>query len=104
MQNGPPKGGPFILCEAPAYFLRGGIWINSATSSFVSGFSKNFSFTASRTIPSISFISSLCMVDAMVGDHREMGLIGKNEAVRDAKTQGRDALLKAVSDVKQGTN
>jgi 3-hydroxyisobutyrate dehydrogenase-like beta-hydroxyacid dehydrogenase len=43
------------------------------------------------------------MVDAMVGDHREMGLIGKNEAVRDAKVQGRDALLKAVSDAKQGT-
>lgn len=44
------------------------------------------------------------MVDAMVGDHREMGLIGKNEVVRDAKTQGRDALLKAVSDAKQGTS
>jgi 3-hydroxyisobutyrate dehydrogenase-like beta-hydroxyacid dehydrogenase len=44
------------------------------------------------------------MVDAMIGDHREMGLIGKNEAVRDAKTQGRDALLKAVSDAKPGAD
>lgn len=41
------------------------------------------------------------MVDAMVGDHREMGAIGKDDAVRDAKTQGRDALLKAVSEAKQ---
>lgn len=42
------------------------------------------------------------MVDAMVVDHREMGAIGKNEDVRAAKTQGRDALLKAVSDAKNG--
>jgi 3-hydroxyisobutyrate dehydrogenase-like beta-hydroxyacid dehydrogenase len=40
------------------------------------------------------------MVDAMVGDHREMGALGKIEAVNAAKTQGRDALLKAVSDAK----
>jgi 3-hydroxyisobutyrate dehydrogenase-like beta-hydroxyacid dehydrogenase len=40
------------------------------------------------------------MVDAMVGDHREMGALGKIEAVHAAKTQGRDALLKAVSDAK----
>jgi 3-hydroxyisobutyrate dehydrogenase-like beta-hydroxyacid dehydrogenase len=40
------------------------------------------------------------MVDAMVGDHREMGVLGKIEAVHAAKTQGRDALLKAVSDAK----
>jgi 3-hydroxyisobutyrate dehydrogenase-like beta-hydroxyacid dehydrogenase len=40
------------------------------------------------------------MVDAMVGDHREMGAIGKDEKVFAAKTQGRDALLKAVSDAK----
>jgi hypothetical protein len=40
------------------------------------------------------------MVDAMVIDHREMGAIGKNESVSAAKTQGRDALLKAVSDAK----
>lgn len=43
------------------------------------------------------------MVDAMVLDHREMGAIGKDERVHAAKTQGRDALLKAVSDAKQGT-
>jgi 3-hydroxyisobutyrate dehydrogenase-like beta-hydroxyacid dehydrogenase len=42
------------------------------------------------------------MVDAMVVDHREMGAIGKNEDVRAAKTRGRDALLKAVSDAKNG--
>jgi hypothetical protein len=41
------------------------------------------------------------MVDAMVGDHREMGVIGKDEKVFAAKTQGRDALLKAVSDAKR---
>jgi hypothetical protein len=40
------------------------------------------------------------MVDAMVGDHREMGAIGKDATVSAAKTQGRDALLKAVSDAK----
>jgi hypothetical protein len=40
------------------------------------------------------------MVDAMVVDHREMGAIGKSAAVREAKTQGRDALIKAVSDAK----
>jgi 3-hydroxyisobutyrate dehydrogenase-like beta-hydroxyacid dehydrogenase len=40
------------------------------------------------------------MVDAMVGDHREMGAIGKDEKVVTAKTQGRDALLKAVSEAK----
>jgi 3-hydroxyisobutyrate dehydrogenase-like beta-hydroxyacid dehydrogenase len=40
------------------------------------------------------------MVDAMVADHREMGAIGKDETVRAAKTQGRDALLRAVSDAK----
>ncbi len=40
------------------------------------------------------------MVDAMVIDHREMGAIGKNERVSAAKTQGRDALLKAVSEAK----
>lgn len=40
------------------------------------------------------------MVDAMVGDHREMGTIGKNGSVQTAKTQGRDALLKAVSEAK----
>lgn len=40
------------------------------------------------------------MVDAMVGDHREMGAIGKNGSVQTAKTQGRDALLKAVSEAK----
>jgi 3-hydroxyisobutyrate dehydrogenase-like beta-hydroxyacid dehydrogenase len=41
------------------------------------------------------------MVDAMVRDHREMGAIGKDERVCAAKTQGRDALLKAVSDAKK---
>jgi 3-hydroxyisobutyrate dehydrogenase-like beta-hydroxyacid dehydrogenase len=40
------------------------------------------------------------MVDAMVGDHREMGAIGKNGSVQTAKTQGRDALLNAVSKAK----
>jgi 3-hydroxyisobutyrate dehydrogenase-like beta-hydroxyacid dehydrogenase len=40
------------------------------------------------------------MVDAMIADHREMGAIGKTESVSAAKTQGRDALLKAVSDAK----
>jgi 3-hydroxyisobutyrate dehydrogenase-like beta-hydroxyacid dehydrogenase len=40
------------------------------------------------------------MVDAMVDDHREMGALGKIETVNNAKTQGRDALLKAVSDAK----
>ena len=40
------------------------------------------------------------MVDAMVIDHREMGAIGKNERVSTAKTQGRDALLRAVSEAK----
>jgi 3-hydroxyisobutyrate dehydrogenase-like beta-hydroxyacid dehydrogenase len=40
------------------------------------------------------------MVDAMVGDHREMGTIGKAASVQTAKTQGRDALLKAVSEAK----
>ena len=40
------------------------------------------------------------MVDAMVLDHREMGAIGKTERVYTAKTQGRDALLKAVSEAK----
>jgi 3-hydroxyisobutyrate dehydrogenase-like beta-hydroxyacid dehydrogenase len=40
------------------------------------------------------------MVDAMVGDHREMGAIGKTGSVQAAKTQGRDALLKAVSEAK----
>jgi 3-hydroxyisobutyrate dehydrogenase-like beta-hydroxyacid dehydrogenase len=40
------------------------------------------------------------MVDAMVGDHREMGAIGKTGSVQMAKTQGRDALLKAVSEAK----
>jgi 3-hydroxyisobutyrate dehydrogenase-like beta-hydroxyacid dehydrogenase len=40
------------------------------------------------------------MVDAMVIDHREMGAIGKKESVSAAKTQGRDALLNAVSEAK----
>jgi 3-hydroxyisobutyrate dehydrogenase-like beta-hydroxyacid dehydrogenase len=40
------------------------------------------------------------MVDAMVLDHREMGTIGKKENVSAAKTQGRDALLNAVSEAK----
>jgi 3-hydroxyisobutyrate dehydrogenase-like beta-hydroxyacid dehydrogenase len=40
------------------------------------------------------------MVDAMVIDHREMGAIGKNERVSAAKTRGRDALLRAVSEAK----
>ena len=30
------------------HFFRGGIWMNSASCSVVSGFSRNFSFTASR--------------------------------------------------------
>lgn len=41
------------------------------------------------------------MVDAMVIDHREMGMIGKDETVRAAKTQDRETLLKAVSDAKR---
>jgi 3-hydroxyisobutyrate dehydrogenase-like beta-hydroxyacid dehydrogenase len=40
------------------------------------------------------------MVEAMVIDHREMGAIGKDERVRAAKTQDRETLLKAVSEVK----
>jgi 3-hydroxyisobutyrate dehydrogenase-like beta-hydroxyacid dehydrogenase len=40
------------------------------------------------------------MVEAMVLDHREMGQIGKKDSVHAAKTQGRDALLKAVSEAK----
>jgi 3-hydroxyisobutyrate dehydrogenase-like beta-hydroxyacid dehydrogenase len=43
------------------------------------------------------------MVDAMVGDHREMGAIGKTGSVQAAKTQGRDALLRAVSEAKGRT-
>jgi 3-hydroxyisobutyrate dehydrogenase-like beta-hydroxyacid dehydrogenase len=40
------------------------------------------------------------MVEAMVLDHREMGAIGKDISVQTAKTQGRDALLQAVSEAK----
>jgi len=40
------------------------------------------------------------MTDAMVLRHREMGAIGRAEAVREAKTRGRDALLDAVSEAK----
>ena len=40
------------------------------------------------------------MTDAMVGRHREMGEIGKDAAVRDAKMQGHAPLLKAVSEAK----
>ena len=40
------------------------------------------------------------MTDAMVIRHREMGAIGKDESVREAIDQGRDALLKAVSEAK----
>jgi 3-hydroxyisobutyrate dehydrogenase-like beta-hydroxyacid dehydrogenase len=41
------------------------------------------------------------MTDAMVLRHREMGTLGKTDAVREAKTQGRDALLDAVSEAKR---
>jgi len=44
------------------------------------------------------------MTDAMVLRHREMGAIGKTDTVARAKTQGRDALLKAVSDAKGRPN
>ncbi len=43
------------------------------------------------------------MTDAMVLRHREMGAIGKTDAVRAALDQGRDALLKAVSEAKGTT-
>jgi len=43
------------------------------------------------------------MVDATVVRQREMGAIGKDDNVRAAKTQGRDALLKAVSAAKGKT-
>ena len=44
------------------------------------------------------------MTDAMVLRHREMGAIGKTDPVATAKTQGRDALLDAVSEAKGRKN
>jgi 3-hydroxyisobutyrate dehydrogenase-like beta-hydroxyacid dehydrogenase len=40
------------------------------------------------------------MVESTVKRQREMGALGKDRTVREAKTQGRDALLKAVSAAK----
>ncbi|MGI8524906.1 MAG: DUF1932 domain-containing protein [Pseudolabrys sp.] len=40
------------------------------------------------------------MTEAMVKRHREMGEIGRTDAVREAKTQGHAPLLKAVSEAK----
>jgi hypothetical protein len=40
---------------------RGGIWMNSASCSLVSGLSRNFSATASRMMPSMSLTASVCI-------------------------------------------
>ena len=42
-----PSDRALLACLAP-YFLRGGIWMNSASCSLVNGASMNLSFTASR--------------------------------------------------------
>src|SRR5262249_57679979 len=46
---------------ACSYFVRGGIWMSSASCSLLSGASMNLSLTASLWIPAMSFISSVCI-------------------------------------------
>ena len=42
---------------------RGGIWMNSASCSLVNRASRNFSFSASRMMPSRSLTASVCIAD-----------------------------------------
>ena len=51
---------PVFNSRRKYYFLRGGIWSNSAICSLVNGFSRNFNFTASATAPSRSANLSVC--------------------------------------------
>ena len=67
IRNSVKHNGP-LLTQRPVfisrvnefYFLRGGIWSNSAICSLVNGFSRNFNFTASATAPSRSANLSVC--------------------------------------------
>src|SRR6185437_517613 len=54
------RSGPFFHSRKDDYFLRGGICSSSVICSFVSGFSRNFNFTASAIAPSRSANLSVC--------------------------------------------